>query len=79
VADGATGFFARTDDEWRDRLLALATSPDLRAGVAARARRRVETEYSLRVWGPRFADALTAASQGRVPHFDAHDLSTGHG
>ena len=30
--------------------------------MSARARARVETDYSLRTWGPRFADAIVAAA-----------------
>jgi glycosyltransferase involved in cell wall biosynthesis len=61
---GENGFLADSDPEWRERLLELATSPDLRRSFATRARRRVESDYSLRTWGPRFADALIDAAKG---------------
>ena len=67
VSDGENGFFARGDDEWADRVTLLASSPDLRRAMAERARRTVEARYSLAVWGPRFADALLAAAEGRLP------------
>lgn len=58
VVPGDNGFLADTTAQWRERLLELATSPDLRRAMAARARRRVEADYSLAAWGPRFADAI---------------------
>lgn len=62
VEPGHTGFLADTPAEWRARLLELATSPELRRAMAARARRRVEADYSLSTWGPRFADAIVEAA-----------------
>lgn len=67
VAQGETGFLASTDDEWRERLVELATSPELRRSVAGRARRRVEADYSLAAWGPRFVDALVGVAEGKSP------------
>jgi glycosyltransferase involved in cell wall biosynthesis len=67
VRDGENGFFARSDDEWRDRLVALATSESLRRSIAARARQTVERDYSLAAWGPRFAEVLITAAEGRTP------------
>jgi glycosyltransferase involved in cell wall biosynthesis len=70
---GENGFLADTDSEWRERLLELAASPELRRSLAARARRRVENDYSLRTWGPRFVDALRDAAdrpRGSVPGAD---------
>ncbi len=64
VSDGVDAFLCDTDEEWRERLLELATSPDLRSAVGARARRRVEADYSLATWGPRFVDALFEAAHG---------------
>ena len=58
VTHGDDGFLADSPSEWRDRLIDLATSAELRGAMAARARRRVEVDYSLRTWGPRFADAI---------------------
>lgn len=66
VVSGDTAFLADTPEQWRERLLELATSPDLRRTMAARARRRVEADYSLSVWGPHFADAIAEVAGAEV-------------
>jgi glycosyltransferase involved in cell wall biosynthesis len=66
VVDGDNGFLARDNDEWRDRIVSLATSESLRRSFAERGRRTVERDYSLAVWGPRFAEVLVASAQGRA-------------
>jgi glycosyltransferase involved in cell wall biosynthesis len=75
VADGESGLFAEGDEQWRDRIVSLATSADLRRAIAARARRAVEARYSLAVWGPRFAEALVAAAEGKAPAADGEDVA----
>jgi len=68
VRDGENAWMARDVNEWRDRIDRLARSASLRAEMGARARVTVEEGYSLRVWGPRFVDALEwAAGDGRTP------------
>lgn len=67
VTSGDDAFLAESPSEWRDRLIELATSPELRRAMAARARRRVEADYSLRTWGPRFADAVVEAAAATPP------------
>ncbi len=70
VRDGENACFATSEAEWRDRLVALAQSWDQRAEMGRRARATVEADYSLRVWGPRFVDALewaAAGGQTRLP------------
>jgi glycosyltransferase involved in cell wall biosynthesis len=68
VRDGENAWMARDVNEWRDRIDRLARSAGLRAEMGARARVTVEEGYSLRVWGPRFVDALEwAAGDGRTP------------
>jgi len=68
VRDGENAWIARDVNEWRDRIDRLARSASLRAEMGARARVTVEEGYSLRVWGPRFVDALEwAAGDGRTP------------
>jgi glycosyltransferase involved in cell wall biosynthesis len=61
VRDGENAWFASTSADWCDRVLELAHSPDRRAEMGRRARATIETQYSLRVWGPRFVDALGSA------------------
>ncbi len=68
VRDGENAFLARDANEWRDRIAVLAGSAELRRDMGKRARTTVEADYSLRVWGPRFVDALEwAAGDGRTP------------
>jgi len=62
VRDGENAWFATDTAAWCDRVLALAQSPEERAEMGRRARATVEAQYSLRVWGPRFADALEWAA-----------------
>jgi len=64
------GLLARDESEWRRHLAALVRDPALRTATGARARRVVETHYSLARWAPRFVDALDAAVAGKVPVFD---------
>ena len=62
---GETGFLASNSDEWRSALLKLATSAEARRTMALKARERVVSDYSLRVWGPRFVDAIEQAAASR--------------
>jgi glycosyltransferase involved in cell wall biosynthesis len=62
VRDGENAWFATEPAQWCDRLLALAQSREERARMGQRARATVEVGYSLRVWGPRFVDALEWAA-----------------
>jgi glycosyltransferase involved in cell wall biosynthesis len=56
VSDGEQGFFASTGEEWRDRLVQLAASAELRAEMGGRGRRLVLERYDL----PRMLDELAA-------------------
>jgi glycosyltransferase involved in cell wall biosynthesis len=58
VEHGVNGFLASTDDEWRSALRELMTNPGLRHAMGSEGRRKVEREYSLRVWGPRVSNML---------------------
>lgn len=62
VRGGYNACFAANDAEWRDRVAELAASPERRAAMGTNARATVEAGYSLRVWAPRFADALEWAA-----------------
>jgi glycosyltransferase involved in cell wall biosynthesis len=65
VTPGTDAFLAGDASAWRDRLIELASAPELRRAMGARARARVEAAYSLRVWGPRFAEAIEDAARSR--------------
>ena len=53
-----TGVLARSPADWADAIVKLATDPDLRRRLGANARRRVEADYSVQAWGPRFPPCL---------------------
>lgn len=58
VQDGVNGFLAETPVEWQAALRRLIHDPALRQSMGQAGRRRVETQYSLQVWGPRLAGML---------------------
>ncbi len=64
VRDGETGFHARVDDEWTDRLVLLLRDADLRRRMGAAGRRLVEERYSYGVLAPRMISALREACAG---------------
>jgi glycosyltransferase involved in cell wall biosynthesis len=57
VADGETGLWATTAQQWRDALITLATDLSLRQSLGAAARERAR-RYDLAVIGPRYAEHL---------------------
>ena len=58
VGPGLGGFVVRTQADWIPALVELARDPELRARMGIAGRRRVEADYSTRVWGPRLAAML---------------------
>ena len=46
VTDGVDGIIARTHEEWRDAILKLAASPELRVSMGRKARQNVLERYS---------------------------------
>lgn len=58
VIDGVTGFHARDEREWEQRLEALIVSPRLRAVYGAAGLRHVENRYALRDYRQRYVDLL---------------------
>lgn len=55
ISDGKTGYFAVTEQDWRDRLVRLCQDSVLREQMGHAARTVVEERYSLNVWGARLA------------------------
>jgi len=66
VEPGINGFLARTEQEWRDAIVRLAASPELRQRLGKAGRQKVEREYSLEVAAPRFAAILRSAVEPRL-------------
>lgn len=60
IRDGVNGFFARTDDEWVEKLTLLIRDPWLRQRMGEAARKTVEERYSLQAVAPRLVDAFRA-------------------
>ena len=58
VVDGITGYLARTDEEWEEKLFQLVVDPQLRNRMGRMGRERVEAEYSLASQQERFLELL---------------------
>lgn len=58
VRDGVDGFWARSESEWKDRLIALLRDPDLRARLVADGRARAVAHYSVSALAPMWVHAL---------------------
>lgn len=62
VQNGENGFLATTVDDWRDRLIALASDAALRRNIGSAARMTVETRYSLDAYLARYVALIEGAS-----------------
>lgn len=60
ISEGQNGFLASTQDEWYTALLRLCRDAELRSMIGSAARKTVEQEYALSVWGPRLVDSYRA-------------------
>ena len=58
VQHGVSGYLASSDAQWKEALLALKASPDLRTTMGRAGRSAVERQYSLQVTAPRLAALL---------------------
>jgi glycosyltransferase involved in cell wall biosynthesis len=61
VRDGVNGCYARTEEEWIDRLALLLEDESLRRSLGQEARRTIEESYSARAHAPRVARILVEA------------------
>lgn len=61
IDDGVNGFLATDADDWMSIVTKLVRDPDLRASVAAPARRTVEERYSVRATAPCYLAVLDRA------------------
>jgi len=64
IEDGETGFLCQNEREWVAKLSALIENGNLRRKMAARARTKIESEYSLRLWAPKLAHLLRRVASG---------------
>ena len=58
VEDGVNGFWARTPEEWTEKLSALIKDPLLREKMGTEGRKRVQEGYVLQVCAPRLLSVL---------------------
>jgi glycosyltransferase involved in cell wall biosynthesis len=58
VAQGVTGYLAKTPSDWLEQLRMLRDHPEVRAKFGAAARLRVAQKYSLQVTAPVLAEAI---------------------
>jgi len=64
VAHGRTGFLASTPAEWARAIGRLADDPALRRRMGEAGRRRVERQFSVDRWAPRFAQLVEQVARG---------------
>jgi glycosyltransferase involved in cell wall biosynthesis len=62
VTEGANGFLATSESEWRVALHRLIADPSLRRRMGERGRRLVETSYSLDSQAPRLIDLFESVA-----------------
>jgi glycosyltransferase involved in cell wall biosynthesis len=60
ISHGQNGFLAANEEEWYTRLTALCRDPAMRFEIGRAGRNTVESDYSLKAWAPRLADAYRA-------------------
>jgi glycosyltransferase involved in cell wall biosynthesis len=58
VEDGVNGFYARTPEEWEEKLSILIEDPPLREKMGQKGREKVLESYSLQSCAPRFLSIL---------------------
>jgi len=63
VEDGVSGFHARTEDEWVDRMTLLLRDRQLRRALGDEARKTVETRFSAKCQVPRMAQVIREAAR----------------
>jgi glycosyltransferase involved in cell wall biosynthesis len=62
VRDGVNGLYARTEEDWVDRIALLLEDEPLRRTLGQEARRTIEESYSARAHAPRVARILQEAA-----------------
>ncbi len=59
-----TGYLPQPPTSWVDAIVRLAVDPDLRQRLGLAARRKMEAEFSVGVWGPRLVAILAGLDRG---------------
>lgn len=67
VQDGANGFLAASETEWREKLATLIEDPALQVRLGEAGRETVAAAYSFRAIIPKLADLLSMVGEGRRP------------
>ncbi|MGC2401300.1 MAG: glycosyltransferase family 4 protein [Acidobacteriaceae bacterium] len=65
IEHGVDGFHATTENDWYERLQELLDDPMLRLRMAASARAKVEENYAMQSWGPKFASLIERELESR--------------
>jgi glycosyltransferase involved in cell wall biosynthesis len=60
IEDGITGFLRPDVEAWREAIGRLNADVNLRTRMGSAARAVIETRYSLRTWGPRVVEMVSA-------------------
>jgi len=58
IEDGKNGLLAGSPSEWMEKLSLLIENEELRRRLGAEGRKKVEQDFSLKVWAPRFVELL---------------------
>jgi len=58
VADGISGFYARSPEEWLEKLSALITNPSLRKEMGLKGRQTVLEDYTVQACAPKLVKIL---------------------
>jgi glycosyltransferase involved in cell wall biosynthesis len=66
IDHGINGFLVETDEEWYSAITKLMKDKDLRQKMGNSGRKKVENQYSLKVWGPRVSRILLSSIEEKV-------------
>ena len=69
VEQDRTGLLASTPAQWRDAVVRLVSDPNLRTDMGNAARKRIEEQYSLAVWAPRWLTIVQTTRHSTRSHW----------
>lgn len=67
IQDGVNGFLASTEEEWFQKLSQLVEQPSLRKQLAEAGRKRVEEQYTSRLYREHFLNVVKTVARGASP------------